>query len=31
MFAAFWREQQAAVAIVPAACIFYALGGLRMD
>ncbi len=27
MFPAFWGEQQAAVTIVAAACIFYALGG----
>ena len=29
MFAAFWGEQQAAVAIVAAACIFYAIAGLE--
>jgi hypothetical protein len=31
MFAAFWGEQQAAVAIVAAACIFYALAARRFD
>ena len=29
MFTAFWGEQQAAVAIVAAACIFECLGGPR--
>jgi hypothetical protein len=30
MFTAFWGEQQAAVAIVAAACIFCTMAGLRL-